>query len=135
MRKHCTCEDVLAILELENTLKIVFVVGFLFFGFFLLFRATPAAYGVSRVGVQLELQQLAYSTATATRDPNHVCDLHHGSQQRWILNPLSEARDGTHNLMVPSRIRFHCATMGTPSFDFFLFLNIKHLHVKTTEYI
>ena len=26
------------------------------------------------------------------------------------LNPLSEARDGTWNLMVPSQIRFHCAT-------------------------
>ena len=31
-----------------------------------------------------------------------------------ILNPLSEARDQTCNLMVPSQIRFHCAMMGTP---------------------
>ena len=27
-----------------------------------------------------------------------------------ILNPLREARDRTHNLMVPSRIRFCCTT-------------------------
>jgi len=33
----------------------------------------------------------------------------------WILNPLSEARDRTRNLMVPGRIHFHCATTGTPS--------------------
>ena len=30
-----------------------------------------------------------------------------------ILNPLSEDRDGTHNLMVPNQICFCCATMGT----------------------
>uniref|UniRef100_A0A8D1MFT3 dynamin GTPase n=1 Tax=Sus scrofa TaxID=9823 RepID=A0A8D1MFT3_PIG len=35
-----------------------------------------------------------------------VCDLHHSSRQRQILNPLSKARDQTRNLMVPSRIRF-----------------------------
>ena len=39
--------------------------------------------------------------------------LHHSSQQRWILNPLSEARDQIRNLMVPSRIRFHCTMTGT----------------------
>ena len=33
-----------------------------------------------------------------------------------ILNPLSEARDWTQNLVVPSWIRFHCTTMGTPFF-------------------
>ena len=50
---------------------------------------------VPRLGVELELQLLAYATATATQDPNHVCDLHHSSQQHRILNPLSEARDRT----------------------------------------
>ena len=33
-----------------------------------------------------------------------------------ILNPLSKAKDQTWNLMVPSRIHFRCATMGTPFF-------------------
>ena len=32
-----------------------------------------------RLGVELELRLLAYTTATATLDPNHVCDLHHSS--------------------------------------------------------
>ena len=37
-------------------------------------------------------------------DPSRVCDLHHSSQQHQILNPLSEARDQTRNLIVPSPI-------------------------------
>ena len=28
--------------------------------------------------------------------------------------PLSEAKDGTYNLMVPRQIHFHCAMLGTP---------------------
>uniref|UniRef100_A0A8D1ELI1 Transmembrane protein 182 n=1 Tax=Sus scrofa TaxID=9823 RepID=A0A8D1ELI1_PIG len=40
----------------------------------------------------------------ATQDPSLVCNLHHSSWQCRILNPLSQARDRTHNLMVPSRI-------------------------------
>ena len=39
-------------------------------------------------------------------DPSRVCDLHHSSPQPWILNLLSEARDQTRNLMIPSRICF-----------------------------
>ena len=46
-----------------------------------------------RLGVKLELQLPAYTAATATPDLSSICDLHHSSQQRWILNPLSKARD------------------------------------------
>ena len=63
---------------------------------FCLFRAAPMAYGhveIPRLGVESELQLLAYATATATRDLSLVCDLHHSSWQHWILNPLSKARD------------------------------------------
>ena len=49
----------------------------------------------SRPGVESQLQLPAHTTATATPDPSHVCDLHHPSQQHWTLNPLSEARDPT----------------------------------------
>ena len=59
---------------------------------------------VPKLGVKLELQLQAYTTDTATQDPNHICDLHRSSQQRQILNPLSEARGQTHNLMVPNQI-------------------------------
>ena len=39
-------------------------------------------------------------------------------KQHRILNPLSEARDGNCNLIVPSQIRFCCATMGTLQMSF-----------------
>ena len=68
---------------------------------------------VPRLSIESELQLPAHATAAAMQDPSHVFDLHHSSQQRWILNPLSKAGDGTLNLMVPSRIRFHCATTRT----------------------
>ena len=44
-----------------------------------------------RLGVQLELQLLAY--ATATRDASHLCDLHRSLWQHQIFNSLSKARD------------------------------------------
>ena len=69
---------------------------------------------VPRLGVKSELQLAAYTTAAAPGVTSRVCDLHHSSRRCWILNPLSEARDQTHNLMIPSQIRFHCTTMGTP---------------------
>ena len=42
---------------------------FFFFFFLILFRATPLAYEVSRLGVESELQLPAYTTATAMPDP------------------------------------------------------------------
>ena len=68
---------------------------------------------VPRLGVELELQLLAYTTATATPDLSRVCNLHHSSRPCQILNPLSEARDWTHVLMDTSQIHFHWATTGT----------------------
>ena len=62
---------------------------------FFLFMVTPAAYGSSQAKVELELKLPAYTTATATLDPSHIFELYHSFRQRWILNPLSEARDRT----------------------------------------
>ena len=69
---------------------------------------------VRRLGVKVELQLPAYTTDTAMWDPSRVCDLHHCSGQCQILNPLSEARVWTRNLMVPSWIHFYCTNLGTP---------------------
>ena len=73
---------------------------------------------VPRLEVESELQLPAYGTATAKRDPSHVCNLHHSSQQHWILNPLSEARDRTCILMDTSWIHFHGARVGNPNDNF-----------------
>ena len=48
-------------------------------------------------------------------DQSCVCDLYHSSQQCWILNPLSKARDESHILRDTSWVHYHWATMGTPS--------------------
>ena len=50
---------------------------------------------VPRLGVELELQLLTYATVTATPDLSYIYELHHSLRQHQILNPLSEARDGT----------------------------------------
>ena len=71
-----------------------------------------------RLGVQSELLPLAYARATVTPDLSRICNLQHSSWQRQILNPLSEAKDRTQNLLVPSRTRFCCTMMGTPKVSF-----------------
>ena len=69
---------------------------------------------VPRIGVPWKIQLPAYATAIATQDPSRICHLHHSSRQRQFLHPLSEARDRTHNLMVPRWIHFCCTITGTP---------------------
>ena len=54
---------------------------------------------VSGLGVKLELQLLAYATASAKQNLCLICDLYYSSQQHWILNTLSKARDWTGNPM------------------------------------
>ena len=88
---------------------------FLSLSFFFCFLGShPWHMEVPRQGVESELQLQAYTTVTAMPDPSCVCDLHHSSRHCRILNPLSEARDGTQKLMVPSWIHFCCTMTGTP---------------------
>ena len=82
------------------------------FFFFLLFRAALTAYGGFQARGPLELQLPAYTRATATQDPSCTRDLHHSSQQHWILNTLSETRGWTC-ILDTSQIRFCWATRGT----------------------
>ena len=53
-----------------------------------------------RLGGQIR----AAAAATATPDLRRICDLHCGSWQCWILNPLSGASDQTHILMDISQV-------------------------------
>ena len=74
---------------------------------------------VPSLGVELELQLPAYKAATKMPDLSCVCVLSHGSRQYWLLNPRSDARDQTQNLMVPSWICFCCTMTATPEDWFF----------------
>ena len=56
------------------------------------------AYGSFQLEVELELQQQAYVTASATPDLSHTCKLCSSLWQCLILNPLNEAGEQTHIL-------------------------------------
>ena len=88
---------------------------------------------VPKLGVKSELPLPAYATATATAtgtpDPSCVCDLHHGSRQRQILNPLSEARDRTASSWTLVGFVNHWAMMRTPKIS----SSVKYL-TKTSVY-
>ena len=77
-------------------------VCFIFY-FLIILGPHPWHMEVPRLGVTLELQLLAYATASATPDPSHSCDLHCSLQQCRILNPLTGASNRTHILMDTSR--------------------------------
>ena len=72
---------------------------------------------VLRLGVELELQLPAYTSATVTWDPSHVCNLHHSFMATPDPQLMSEARDQTHIFMDTSQIRLYCATTGTPTWE------------------
>ena len=65
------------------------------------------------LGPHLKHMEVPSHSNARSPDPSQVCDLHHSSQQRRILNPLSKARDQTRILMDTSLVRFHWATSGT----------------------
>ena len=82
-----------------GTPGLLFIYLFIYFAFW----AEPVACGSFQART-LELQ--AYPTATAVKDPNLVCGLHHSSQQCWILDLLTKTRDQTDILMDTSQIRY-----------------------------
>ena len=115
---------------MPHTLSFFFF--FFFFLVFLLFLGPlPRHMEVPRLGVESELQPPAYTRATATRDPSRVCNLHHSSRQRRILNPLT--RPGTQPATSWFLVGFinHCATKGTPALNFFC-LEVTHIPSRDT---
>ena len=71
-----------------------------------------------RLGAELELQLLAYTTATATatRDVSRVFNLHYSLWQRQIPEPLSEARDRICILIDTSQTHFLTPQRELPDF-------------------
>ena len=97
-----------------------FFIIFFFFTFF--FLGLPVWHmEVSRLGVKLELQLLAYTTATATPDLSRICHLHHS------LNPLGKARDRIYIFMDISPVLNPLSHNG--SFSFWG-INIKILDIS-----
>ena len=88
-----------------------------FFFFILTFcHCLGCSHGMFDLGVESELQPPAHARATAMQDLSRVSSLHHSSRQRWILNPLSKARDQIHNFMVPSQIHQPLSHNGNSHF-------------------
>ena len=103
-----------------------------FFFFFL--GPNPWCLEIPRLGVKSELQ--LQSTATALQDLSCVCNLHHSSQQRWILNPQSKARYWTCNLMITSWVSLLLSHNGnslcsflTVLFGFLLLSYMTFIHI------
>ena len=87
------------------------------FGVFLFFVFRPHLWHIEvpGLGLKSELQLPAYTTAaTTTWDWICIYDLHCSLRQRWILNPVTKARDRTQILVDTSCILFGCATAGAP---------------------
>ena len=82
---------------------------------------------VSRLGGRIRAAAATYTTATVTPDQSCICDLHHSSRQRQILNPLSETEDQIHILLDTSPVHYCYAIMGTSHYEY---IKIKELHVK-----
>ena len=60
---------------------------------YLLLGLHPWHMEVPRIRVNSELRLPVHATAIATLDVSCVCDLYQSSQQCWIPNLLSKARD------------------------------------------
>ena len=95
---------------------------FVLFIYFLLFMATPTAYG--RLGVKLQPQLPVCATAIVMWDLSRVCDL--GTPQFTqcqILNALSKARNQTHILMDTSLVHNQLShNWNSPCFFLFVCL-------------
>ena len=79
--------------KIEEDVWVGEAVGLVFFCSFVCLGLCLRHMEVPRLGVELELQLLVYTTATTTWDLSCICKLHSSSRQRRILNPLSEARN------------------------------------------
>ena len=86
-----------------------------FFPSFFFFRAALKAYRCCQVRgpIRATASGLHHSHSSIRSEMHLQPTLQPGLTQ-WILNPLSKARDWTHNFMIPSWICFCCARTGTP---------------------
>ena len=78
---------------------------------------------VPRLGIDLELQTQADTTATEMPEPSLVSNLHYRLWQRWILNLMSQAGNQTCILMDTSRVLNPLSHNGNSNFlQFYFFI-------------
>ena len=88
--------------------------------------AALAAYGGSQAGcfIGARAASLHHSYSKARSEPHLRLTATPQLTAALDPNPLSKAKDPTCNLVVPSWIRFHCATTGTPKLLVFCGLSL-----------
>ena len=72
------------------------------------------AYGSSQARGRIRDAAAGLHHSQSNEESEPICNLYHSSWKRWILNPLSEARDETHVFMDTSQVHYHQTTTGTP---------------------
>ena len=103
---------------------ILLTLGALDFFFFLFLQPHLQHMEVPGLRVESELQLQVYTTAIPMPDPGCICDICYSSQQCWIINPLSEARDQTCNFMETSWVLNMLSHNGNSSLKLYsLFLS------------
>ena len=83
----------------------------------ILFRATPAAYGISQARGLIGATAACLHHGHGNSGSKCICDLHHRSRQCQIPDPWGKARDQTCILIDTSQTRYCQAMKGTPSPD------------------
>ena len=85
---------------------------------------------VPRLGVKLELQLPAYTTATATPEPSCACDLHHSSHNTGSLTHCS--RPGTEPASSWILVEFVTAKpQWEPLNNIFFLINLPFVHHRS----
>ena len=75
----------------------------IFFCLLVISRADQMSNRISQARGRVIGVATTYTTTKGTQDPRDTFNLHHSWEDHWIINPLSKARDQTHNLIVPSQ--------------------------------
>ena len=116
----CTAETVHIVNQLYVCMCVYTYIYLYFFSFFFFFSflVPPLRHmEVPRLGVELELQLLAYTIATAMGDPGHICDIHHSPQRP---NPLTHwVRPGIEPTSSWILLHYCWAMMGTPENSYY----------------
>ena len=93
--------------------------SFSFFWGGCLFEATPTAYGSFQARSEIRTAAASLHHSHSNEGSELICNLYHSSQQGWIFNSLSEARDRTCILMDTSQVHYSRATIIILFFFFF----------------